>query len=330
MNCILWAIHYDAAIILEYFHKALGADITRRYKETEFEETCFETEFAEFPFEGSPFLFAIYWKNINSLHYIIGCGAYNLNEKIKITFPNNLTAIELAINGGNKEIIGLIQDLTNKAKVLPNKPLKQSIVNHQSSTAPVTTLNVSDTKPMPLGWERGVSPNDPLPITTTTTAPNSQSLAFNQMKKLRRIFVSYCWKNSKQADILCVGKTDPREITKRLEDIMKEKCWLDIDVANGGHPLFDAIAMGIFQAEVIIVCISDDYVQSKTCEQELTYTSKTCKKLIIPVVVGETMNWQFSGCGFLLSTELYIDFRDPLKFTSNMNLLIGRLQKILS
>jgi len=264
---------------------------------------------------------------------------------------NNLTALETAIKGGNTEIIGLIQALKNNVEV-PNIRLKQTIVSSQYSAVPVTTPNVSDTRPLPPGLEKRVAPNGKVyyvdhntsstswvhpdllhPSSNTTIvpiSPFSPSLPFNQKKQSRRIFISYCWKNSKQADISCVGKTDPRVLSKALEDIMKEKCWLDIDVANGGHPLFDAIAMGIYQAEVFIVCISDEYVQSKTCEQELTYASKTCKKRIIPVVVGETMNWQFSGCGFLLSTELYIDFRDLLKFNSNMDILVGRLQKILS
>jgi len=45
------------------------------------------------------------------------------------------------------------------------------------------------------------------------------------------------------------------------------------------------------------------------------------------------MEWQTyreSGCGILLSTELYIDFRDASKFNSNMKALIARLRKILS
>jgi len=88
--------------------------------------------------------------------------------------------------------------------------------------------------------------------------------------------------------------------------------------------------MGINQAEVVVICISDEYAKSETCELELTYTRKKCKKPIIPIVVGESMKWEQTGCGLLLSIDVYIDFRDPSKFNLNMDMLIGRLTKILS
>jgi len=98
-------------------------------------------------------------------------------------------------------------------------------------------------------------------------------------KRHRRIFISYCWKNSKQAEQLqqvmtCVGRTDPRDIAVQLEIRMQEKCWLDVDVANGGHALFSAIAVGIEQSEVVVACLSDEYAKSDTCEDEVTYARK--------------------------------------------------------
>jgi len=110
---------------------------------------------------------------------------------------------------------------------------------------------------------------------------------------------------------------------------LNEKCWLDIEVANFEYDLFSAIQVGINQAEVVIICVSDQYAQSNNCQQELLQLV-TCKKPIIPIVVGETMRWQLTRCGLLLSMEIYIDFRDPSKFNSNMDILIRRLMKILS
>jgi len=87
--------------------------------------------------------------------------------------------------------------------------------------------------------------------------------------------------------------------------------------------------MGINQAEIVVIFISDQYAKSKTCEQELVYAMKTCKKPTIPVVVGKGMEWEKTGCGFLLSTEVYLDFRDASKFNANIDMLISRLLKML-
>jgi len=111
---------------------------------------------------------------------------------------------------------------------------------------------------------------------------------------------------------------------------MNKICWLDKEDANGECSLFKAIASGISQAEVIIVFISDEYANSDTCIKELTFASITCKKHIVPVVVGEGMNWRFTECGLILTEKVYIDFRDPSRFNLNMDMLIGRLQKILN
>jgi len=153
-------------------------------------------------------------------------------------------------------------------------------------------------------------------------------------KQTRRIFISYCWKNSKQAEknhqvSSCVGLTDPRDITKGIELLLNEKCWLDVDTTNGGHALFSAIQVGINQSEVVVACISDQYVKSDTCEDELTYARKTLKKPVIPIIVGEGMEWQNSWAGLMLAKEVYIDFRDLSQFDSKMDQLIGRLMKIL-
>jgi len=150
------------------------------------------------------------------------------------------------------------------------------------------------------------------------------------VKQTRRIFISYCWKNSKQADPSSAESVDPRDITKRIEQVMDEKCWIDIDTINGDRAVFSAIQMGINEAEVVVACVSDQYGKADSCEDELTYARKTLKKPIIPIIVGEGMEWQNSWAGLMTAKALYIDFRDPDKFNSNMDLLMGRLQNILS
>jgi len=219
---------------------------------------------------------------------------------------------------------------------MPTLPTTQ-VSAPQVSAPPVSTPQVS-TRPVSIP-PVSTPPVSAPPVSTTPVSEmhstnNKREEPPRSIYKTRRIFISYCWRNSKQAEESnAIGKIDPRDISMEIENIMEEKCWTDFDISSGGHALFSSIQIGIQEAEVVVICISDDYAKSKSCEQELTYATKTCKKHIIPVVVGETMEWQTyreSGCGILLSTELYIDFRDASKFNSNMKALIARLRKILS
>jgi len=154
----------------------------------------------------------------------------------------------------------------------------------------------------------------------------------NTVQPIRRIFISYCWRNSKQAEQLqqtplCYGNTDPRTITKEIEQVFNEKCWLDVDITNGARASFSSKQVAISQAEVVVACISDQYVRSDTCEDELNYARKHLKKPVIPIIVGEGMAWQNSWAGSMLVDEIYIDFRESTNFNLNMDQLIGKLKK---
>jgi len=163
------------------------------------------------------------------------------------------------------------------------------------------------------------------------TEQQEVNLPYNSVNcnQVRRIFISYCLKNSKQSDGLNpVGTADPQVITREIEKRMNEKCWIDTDVNIGGQNFYSALKMGIEQAEVMLLFISDQYAQSNG--NELIYAYKICKKPIIPIVVGEGMEWRHSPYGFLLNRFVYIDFRNSANFNLNMDNLIDRIGKILS
>jgi len=154
------------------------------------------------------------------------------------------------------------------------------------------------------------------------------------------LFISYCWKNSRKAFELrqypqYVGQTDPRDIANDIERVLNittsscNKCWLDVNYTNGVYPLFRCIQAGIEQANIVIVCVSDQYARSDNCEIELNYAINTLHKPIIPIIVGEGMEWQNTWAGLLTSRHTFIDFRDHSRFRSNMDILIVRLLSML-
>jgi len=104
---------------------------------------------------------------------------------------------------------------------------------------------------------------------------------------------------------------------------------MDVEINNGGHPLFSSIAMGLKQCKVVVVCVSDQYAQSVSCEDELTHAKTILNKPIIVIVVGDGMRWRETAIGLLTVREVFIDFRYSNKFEENMNTLIGRIKSVL-
>lgn len=56
--------------------------------------------------------------------------------------------------------------------------------------------------------------------------------------------------------------------------------------------LFDDIAEGLLSAKVVVVCVSDEYASSSTCQIEFRYAANTLKLPIIMAVVGTGDNWR--------------------------------------
>ena len=76
-------------------------------------------------------------------------------------------------------------------------------------------------------------------------------------------FISYSWKNSKQAvskgtktEESALGWGDPREIKRFLEE-HDFPCWIDIEQA-GKQGLYKDIAEGLKNAKVVVCCVSEE------------------------------------------------------------------------
>jgi hypothetical protein len=95
----------------------------------------------------------------------------------------------------------------------------------------------------------------------------SQSAGAAPLPKQTRAFVSYCWANSKLAQDAghISGEAqnqlaDPRAIANKLNGA-GIPTWLDIERLAGGKGLFEDIATGLINTEVVIACISDEYAK---------------------------------------------------------------------
>ncbi|XP_050400370.2 uncharacterized protein LOC126817438 [Patella vulgata] len=128
-------------------------------------------------------------------------------------------------------------------------------------------------------------------------------------------FVSYCWQNSQEAinkgsRVIqgAIGAADPRDIKVYLEK-NNIKCWIDVERA-GNNGLFDDIAEGLINADVMVACVSDEYSKSSNCQFEFRYAVNTLKLPIVLAIVGTGNKWRASEIGILSLDCPMISFQE--------------------
>ena len=72
--------------------------------------------------------------------------------------------------------------------------------------------------------------------------------------------------------------------------------WCAYNIFQNG--LFDDIAEGLLSAKVVIVCVSDEYAASHTCQIEFRYAANTLKLPIIVAAVGTGDAWRATEVRF--------------------------------
>ncbi|KAJ3115191.1 enhancer of mRNA decapping [Phlyctochytrium bullatum] len=124
------------------------------------------------------------------------------------------------------------------------------------------------------------------------------------------------------------AKSDPR----RIADVLIEqgyRVWIDVKQLIAGKDLHHQLAEALEQASIVVLCISDEYIASKTCNLEASYICDLSLP-IVQVVVGNPENnaWKKSGIKFKIGSPLYIDFRPQQSiFDDRMKDLIRSLQE---
>jgi hypothetical protein len=95
--------------------------------------------------------------------------------------------------------------------------------------------------------------------------------------------------------------------------------WIDRDHCSSSEDLWEKIARGIRQSNLVICLLSQDYFNSKSCRKEATFAVQR-KKAIIPVYIGEPGDCDWLGMLFQLFF-LVVTFSARQKFGSSPKFL---------
>ena len=148
----------------------------------------------------------------------------------------------------------------------------------------------------------------PEKITALKDLTRQKLAAFTDGKILPVCFISYCWSNSHDAakrrgtghvqnnKALGWSEGDPRTIKEFLES-NGVTCWLDTEQI--GSNLFEDICVGLSNAAVAVVCVSDEYARSKNCMMELRFAAVELGLPLVMAVMGTGGDWKKTEVGVL-------------------------------
>jgi hypothetical protein len=75
--------------------------------------------------------------------------------------------------------------------------------------------------------------------------------------------------------------------------------WIDRDHCSSSEDLWEKIARGIRQSNLVICLLSQDYFNSKSCRKEANFAIQR-KKAIIPVYIDEPGDCDWLGMFFII------------------------------
>lgn len=108
------------------------------------------------------------------------------------------------------------------------------------------------------------------------------------------VFISYQWKS--QAKI--------KNLFSELASYECLNVFMDIFRIKAGNNLYASLASNIQEADLILACVSRDYVKSKNCEREIIYAD-ALNKSIMPLYVEKIPIQELGSIGFILIRERY-------------------------
>ena len=124
----------------------------------------------------------------------------------------------------------------------------------------------------------------------------------------KHIMISYCWEQ----------KVLARMIKNKLVEAGK-RVW--IDTTNMSGDVFNTMADAVEKASHVICCVSEDYANSRFCQQEIKYACLQRKKLIfVKLSAGYKAN---SWLGIIMSDSFYYEMDTEEKIDSNFAKLIA-------
>ena len=125
------------------------------------------------------------------------------------------------------------------------------------------------------------------------------------------VFISYSHQNAKRAI--------------QLRDLLKEceiPVWIDEEALRGNS--IEAMVLGLNDARLVILCLSDGYRQSEFCKREAEYTVLKVK-LFQPVIVQEGFRMHNDWLCFVVGLQSWIDLSSDLQFVANKDLFLEQV-----
>jgi hypothetical protein len=118
------------------------------------------------------------------------------------------------------------------------------------------------------------------------------------------VFISYQWKS----------QTNVRKLYHALTSFEFLDVFMDIYKIKAGTNLYSSLATNVQQADLVLACVTRDYVKSKNCEREIIYAD-AFNKPIIPLYIEKIPIPELGSIGFILVRERYCNlYRFKLYF----------------
>ncbi|CAF1650613.1 unnamed protein product [Adineta ricciae] len=124
-------------------------------------------------------------------------------------------------------------------------------------------------------------------------------IASDTNKSKAMVMISYAHDNNEFCDKILTA-------LKKDEDLFR--IWIDRDHCSSSEDLWEKIARGIGEANLVICLLSQDYYNSRSCRKEFTFAFKR-NKPIIPIYFGKP-----GDCDWL---DIHIADRKYVRFTND-------------
>lgn len=110
------------------------------------------------------------------------------------------------------------------------------------------------------------------------------------------VFISYQWK----------AQLKVKQIYNELASIEALEVFMDIYRIRAGMNLYLTLASSLQEADVVLACVTREYVNSKNCEREIIYAD-SFNKQIIPLYLEKIPIKELGSIGFILVRERYVN-----------------------
>ena len=90
-----------------------------------------------------------------------------------------------------------------------------------------------------------------------------------------KVFISYQWGS----------QTKVKKLYEALDSYEFIDPWMDIYKIKAGMSLFQSLAQALQQCDVILSCVTRNYMKSKNCEREIVYADYFSKPIVEPIIL---------------------------------------------